>query len=539
MPDTPDDDELPSTIGMAFVAPAAQPANESEPAAAPAAQPASASEGEATQPASATVHQLAEHRQRVGERGGGGRGARSADVVEAHDIGVANLFIARFGEDVRYLKKFKAWYVWDTIRWREDWTHRVEDWVRRLCEELGDKADTNKAQAERASHKKVAAVLALARTYHAEVNMTPDQFDRDANLLNTPRGVVDLRTGELRPARRDDYMTMVTAVAPTPPGEPSACPRWDAFMRRIHPSAAVREFLDMWGGYCLTGHTREHSFAIHHGTGSNGKSVMLTTQLRIWGDYGISARIEAFTFTQNEAHPTEIARLAGKRFVVANETEQGRRLAESRIKLLTGGDRVVARFMRKDEFEFEPQLKLNIVGNFKPRLSSTDEAMRRRLLLVPYATTIPEAERDEGLSDALWKEAPAILDRFIEGAHRWYAEGLCKPPEVRAATDDYIEGEDVLGQFLTDECVTGEAADALAKVLMREQRDRGRVLDDRLWSGSSQLFAAWKSWKLLRGELAGSEKGFIQALTRRPELGLRERRSSTGNRGFTGIGLKL
>jgi hypothetical protein len=168
----------------------------------------------------------------------------------------------------------------------------------------------------------------------------------------------------------------------------------------------------------------------------------------ILGDYARSARIETFTESAVERHPTELAMLRGARLVSAIETEQGRRWAESRIKALTGGDRVAARFMRQDFFEYVPQFKLLIAGNHKPSLRSVDEAIRRRLHLIPFAITIPPAERDPALAGKLQAKWPAILAWMIEGCVEWQRQGLMVPPAVSAATSQYIEAEDAFGLWL-------------------------------------------------------------------------------------------
>ena len=172
-------------------------------------------------------------------------------------------------------------------------------------------------------------------------------------------------------------------------------------------------------GYALTGITREHALFFLYGTGANGKSVFLNTVSGIMADYATTAPIETFIASRDERHPTDIAGLQGARLVTAFETEDGRRWAESKLKALTGGDRVAARFMRQDFFEFVPQFKLLIAGNHKPRLRAVDEAMRRRFNLVPFTVTIPEPERDKDLAEKLRDEWPGILRWMVERCLAW------------------------------------------------------------------------------------------------------------------------
>ena len=213
--------------------------------------------------------------------------------------------------------------------------------------------------------------------------VTAEAWDRDLWLLGTPGGVVDLRTGTLRPPRREDMITRITAVAPAPPG--TTCDRWLTFLdQATGKDDALIRFLQQWCGYCLTGSTREHALLFVHGPGGNGKSVFLNTVSRILGDYARAAPMETFTASIGDRHPTELAMLRGARLVTATETEEGRAWAEARIKQMTGGDPITARFMRQDHFTYTPQFKLTIAGNHKPSLRNVDEAARRRFNIVPF-----------------------------------------------------------------------------------------------------------------------------------------------------------
>ena len=192
-------------------------------------------------------------------------------------------------------------------------------------------------------------------------------------------------------------------------------------------------------------------FSFLYGTGANGKSVFLATLSGLMGDYAKTAPVDCFTETKFSSHPTELANLQGARLVTAVETEEGRRWHESRIKVLTGGDRIAARFMRGDFFEFQPVFKLLIAGNHRPSLRTVDEAMQRRFRMLPFTTTIPEAERDPRLIEHLRAEWPGILRWAIDGCLEWQSSGLCAPEAVREASTAYLQAEDVLQQWI-DEC---------------------------------------------------------------------------------------
>ena len=231
---------------------------------------------------------------------------------------------------------------------------------------------------------KAATAAAVERFAQADraFAVTSAIWDRDPMLLGTPGGVVDLRTGELRPAAQGDFITKLTAVAPA---ETADCPLWLQFLKEATgDDEKLIRFLQQWAGYCLTGDTREHALLFVYGPGGNGKSVWLNTIAGILADYAKNAAMETFTASQNDRHPTDLAMLKGARMVCASETEEGRAWAEVRIKQLTGGDTISARFMRQDFFEFRPQFKLTVIGNHKPLLRNVDDAAKRRFNVVPF-----------------------------------------------------------------------------------------------------------------------------------------------------------
>jgi P4 family phage/plasmid primase-like protien len=231
-------------------------------------------------------------------------------------------------------------------------------------------------------------------------------------------------------------------------------------------------------GYCCTGVTTEHKFAFAYGTGANGKSTFTNTISAILGDYATIADVGTFIAAAHERHPTDVAKLHGYRLVVSQETEKGRRWDETKIKTMTGGDRMTARFMRCDFFDFTPKFKLWVVGNHKPRLDNVDEAMRRRMLLVPFLVKIPVEERDRDLMKKLEAERPAILRWMLDGCLEWQQVGLAPPAIVTEATDAYFDDQDLIKQWL-EECT----------------QDGGPVA----FTSSSQLFASWKTWCDARG----------------------------------------
>jgi putative DNA primase/helicase len=425
---------------------------------------------------------------------------------EFTDDALALRFTGQHGADLRYTAAWGRWNTWDGTRWKRDETLSVFDYARAVCRAAASECPKQSIAGRIASAVSVAAVERLARADRRHA-ATVNQWDADPWLLNTPAGIVDLRTGKLRPAARDDYCTKITAVAPC-----GDCPLWLSFLHRItEGNEELQRFMARMCGYALTGTTREHALFFLYGTGANGKSVFVNTISGLMGDYVTTAPIEAFIASANEHHPTDLAALQGARLVTAVETEDGRRWAEAKLKALTGGDRIAARFMRQDFFEFVPQFKLVVAGNHRPGLRTVDEAMRRRFNLLPFAVTIPESERDAELAEKLRAQWGGILQWMISGCLAWQSEGLNPPEVVKAATEHYLAAEDALGRWLDDCCLLGKA----------------------YWTSGAALFANWREWAERSGEHAGSQKRFAQNLEARGFLQERTRAA----RGFAGIGL--
>jgi putative DNA primase/helicase len=361
------------------------------------------------------------------------------------DEALALRFAERHINDLRYVPAWNRWLLWDGKRWTPDEKLKVFTLVRNLCREAANEA--NKGAAAIASRKKVAAVEQMARADQRLV-LTIDELDADPWILNTPAGVVDPHTSDLRPHSPDDKLTKITGVAP----EKHPIPVWEAFLARVtDDQPELIAFLKRVAGYALTGLTREHALFFLYGRGANGKSTLINVLIECLGDYHKTAPIETFTASTSERHPTDLASLRGARLVTATETEEGRRWAESKIKALTGGDRISARFMRQDFFEYSPQFKLMIAGNHKPGLRSVDEAIRRRLNLIPFTITILLGERDPALTAKLKAELPGIMAWAVEGCLEWQNVGLAPPKAVTDATDAYLEAEDAISTWM-EEC---------------------------------------------------------------------------------------
>jgi putative DNA primase/helicase len=423
------------------------------------------------------------------------------------DEALALRFAKAHANDLRYVAAWGRWLYFDGTSWRFDETLLAFNHARQICRQAAAECK-GKARKALASAKTVAAVERLAKA-DRRLAATVEQWDADPRALNTPVGIIDLQTGNLRPHRPDDYVTKITGVAPN-----ASCktPIWDKFLDRITGGdAELIAFLQRMAGYALTGLTREHALFFLYGRGANGKTTFLGAIIACASDYHRTAPIETFTATTGERHPTDLAGLRGARLVTAIETEEGRRWAESKIKALTGGDRIAARFMRQDFFEYTPQFKLIIAGNHKPGLRSVDEAIRRRFNLVPFTVTIPPEERDESLPEKLKTELPGILAWMIQGCLDWQKHGLAPPAAVTCATEAYLEAEDAIAAWM-DECCER---------------------DPNAWEKTATLFASWSTWADKTGEYVGSQRRFVERLESRGITPLRRH----DGRGFTGIRL--
>ena len=398
----------------------------------------------------------------------GGDNRTPAPSFKLTDLGNAERFIADHGHDVRYCHRWGAWLVYDRQRWRVDDRGAVvrlaKGTVRKIYREASDTEDEGrrKALAKHAdrseSADKIRAMLELAKS---EVPVSPDELDAERWLLNVKNGTIDLRSAELREPRRED---LITKLAPVEYDPSASAPTWAATLECSLPSEALRAFFKRLCGYAFSGDVSEHILAVLYGTGANGKSTILNALLSAAGDYGMQAAPDLLV-AKKGSHPTEVADLFGMRLVASIEVEDGRRLAESLVKQLTGGDKVRARRMRQDFWQFEPTHKAFMVVNHKPEVRGTDLGMWRRIRLIPFTETIASADQDKRLPEKLAAELPGILRWAVEGCLEWQREGLQAPVEVRKATAGYRAEMDVIGAFLADECEVGDGYKAPFKAV--------------------------------------------------------------------------
>lgn len=416
---------------------------------------------------------------RRGPAGQPGAQGAAGGTFRQTDLGNAERFTQRHGDRVRYCQATSTWLAWDGKRWAPD----VDGQVRRLAVEtvrhIYPEAATLDREAERKglanhamrseSQARVAAMLDLARSLKP-IAAVPAIFDSPATdfLLNVENGTLDLRTGTLRPHRPEDFITKLAPVSFDPEARAEV---WERFLTRMVPDPGVRAYLGRVVGYTLTGDTSEEALFFFHGPEAAGKSTATEAVKAVLGDYGRTADFESFLKKRGDAGVRDdIARLHGARMVLSLEVDEGRELAEGLVKNLTGGDTIAARHLYQSFFEFRPAFKLWLVANHRPGANAQDGALWRRIHLIPFTVSLPEAERDPAVKRAL-KEDPAvrsaILTWAVQGCLQWQRSRLQAPEGVRRATAAYRADCDHLAAFLSD-CLDDGAQELTA----REMRER-------------------------------------------------------------------
>lgn len=422
------------------------------------------------------------------------------------DIALAAVFAQQARQRLRWSGGLE-WMRNDGPRWVTDDTLVRYTLAKGVCTEQAAVPGLEPGlQRSMTSSKTVNAVLTLARD--ADGIATPAAaWDRNPMLLNTPAGGYDLETGKPI-ATSGELFTQLAGAAPD---FTMATPIWLRFLHQIFGGdEALIEFIQRWGGYCLTGDRREQKIVFWYGTGANGKSVLEAVLRNVAGTYALNLPSEVLMRQQHQQHPTELAQLRGKRLAISSELEDGAYWAESRLKSLTGDATLTARFMRADFFEFAMTQKHIVLGNFRPRLKGDDPAIARRMLLVPFLQRFTGAQCDRTLPLKLRGEYPGILAWFIAGAVKWACDGLQIPRSVEDASAEYLAAHDDIGLWIEERCITDAAHRTSA----------------------SALYANFSQWKEASGERAQSMTAWGSRMT----LRYRPYRTMHG-RGYEGIAL--
>lgn len=438
------------------------------------------------------------------------------------DTGNAERFANHWHESLRYVPKLKTWMQWNGDSWKIDESGLVQELAKQTANLISAEADAIRdpdmakavkrhARSSLNRRKLIDMVETAASIPRLQVEV--GEIDADKMLLGVTNGGVELATGSFRAIRFNDYLTKRAAVSFDPA---AACPVFEQFVRRIlGDDDELVSFVQRAIGYTLTGRVDEQCLFFLHGSGANGKSTFLNALRDVLGDYSIYTAPETLMPRGGTgASPSsDLARLRGARLVLSNEVEEGSHMAENLVKQVTGGDPIVARYLHKEFFEFQPQLKLWIAGNHLPVVKGNDEGIWRRIKLIPFNVTIPAAERDPDLPRKLLAESAGILNWAIQGCLDWQKMGLRPPAVVTGAVREYRDEMDIIGQWLDDECVI----------------DPGKSIRAQL------LYDNYRTWAEKGGYRPMSQNAFARKLETR---GVATKRRTSSGRVYDGLDLR-
>lgn len=411
------------------------------------------------------------------------------------DTGNADRFIDRYGNLYKYSYIANKFYIYDGMKWKVDDKGSIRKLIDEMIESIKDEKiihgdDVTEEEAREVFqkyYKKTRGTQAKKNIMNELMHRrpaTPDEFDKDDMLLNVANGYIDLTSRELYKHDINKMFSQITNTDYTEKMQPAV---WLDFLNDIFAGdKAVIRYIQKALGYSLTGSTREQIMFILFGKGRNGKSIFVEVISEILGDYSNNMQAKSLMVKKNDNINTDIARLSKARFVTSSEPNEGFRFDEGLIKQLTGGDKVTARFLYAEEFEYTPKFKIWVSTNHKPIIRGTDDGIWRRLVLIPFDVQIPEEKVDKDLKYKLLREAPAILNWMAEGAYMWMQEGLAMPEKLKEASKDYRNEMDVIEQFIEDEC---------------KRVDDGK-------EKANELYELYKQWANNNGNYKMSNKDF-------------------------------
>ena len=395
------------------------------------------------------------------------------------DTGNADRFIDRYGHLYKHSYITNKFYIYDGQKWKADDRGAIRKLIDEMIENIKNEKvlhseDVTEEEAREAFqkyYKKTRGTQSKKNIMNELMHrktVTPDEFDKDDMLLNVANGYIDLTSRELY---KHDINRMFSQIANTDYSEKMQPSVWLDFLNDIFAGdKAIIRYIQKALGYSLTGSTREQVMFILFGKGRNGKSIFVETIAEILGDYSNNMQAKSLMVKKNDNVNTDIARLSKARFVTSSEPNEGFRFDEGLIKQITGGDKVTARFLYAEEFEYTPKFKIWVSTNHKPIIRGTDDGIWRRLVLIPFDVQIPEEKVDKDLKYKLLREAPAILNWMAEGAYMWMREGLELPEKLKDAGQTYRTEMDVVEQFIQEKCKRAEGVKETGKALYEEYK---------------------------------------------------------------------
>ncbi|WP_423408047.1 phage/plasmid primase, P4 family [Heyndrickxia sp. MSNUG] len=439
------------------------------------------------------------------------------------ELGNAERIIFYHGENLRFCNELE-WLIWNGKVWEEDSKREIEQIAaktfRALYQESRTVDDESRQKqlyewAKKCERRSVRINSILDARPMVSVKKT--EFDAHKYLFNCDNGVIDLKTGKLLPHDRELLLTKISRISYNPEAE---CPNWTTFLNSIFKDSdgntnfELINFLQKAVGYTLTGDITEQVMFFLYGTGRNGKSTFINTIQTLLGDYGRQTNSDTFIKKKNDTGiNNDIARLDGARFVSAVESEDGQQLSESLVKQITGGEKMSARFLRQEFFEFTPEFKVFFTTNHKPIIRGSDEGIWRRIRLIPFTYTVPKEQIDKHLPEKIAAELPGILRWAVEGCLMWQKDGLGEPASVREATEGYRNEMDIIGPFFQEMCLINPLAKVEAK----------------------KLYDEYKRWCFDNGEIELKNRAFYRQLESR---GFKKGNGAKNKIYFFGIGLQ-
>ncbi|PFW04145.1 DNA primase [Bacillus thuringiensis] len=428
------------------------------------------------------------------------------------ELGNAERIAYEYGHVIKFVNDI-GWFIWDGKRWKIDNKKEIERITAKVLRSLNKSEDESEMKWARMCERRNVRMNSI-KDLMPLVPGERQEFDKHKFLFNVENGVVDLKTGKLQQHDRELKLTKITNIVFD---ENAKCPEWLNFLDQIFlGDKTLIEYMQRLIGYSLTGDISEQIMMFLVGGGSNGKSTFINTIKDLMGDFGRQAKSDTFIKKKESGANNDIARLVGSRFVSAIESEEGEKLADSFVKQITGGEPVLARFLRQEFFEFIPEFKVFFTTNHKPIIGGLDEGIWRRVKLIPFNLSLPAHKRDKRLPEKLSLEMPGILNWAIEGCMKWQQDGLKEPKVVAEATGKYKDDMDILAPFLDEVCYVDE-------------RENESVMIE-----AKELYNTYERWCFNSGERSLGNRSFYRML----ETKGFGKTKGTGNKTFlTGITL--
>lgn len=422
----------------------------------------------------------------------------AADEVEKpkkkfrlNELGNAERIAYEYGHVIRFVGDTGHWYLWDGKRWKVDRAMQIERIANKVLRELEKSDNELEVKWARSCGKRNIRMNSI-KDLMPLVPAEREEFDRHKYLFNVDNGIINLRDGKLQQHDRELRLSKISNV---PFDEKATCPTWLNFLNQIFKNDKdLIEYMQRLIGYSLTGDISEQGMYFLVGGGSNGKSTFVNTVKNLMGDYGLQTKSDTFIKKKDQGANNDIARLASARFVSAVESEEGEKLQESLVKTITGGEPILARFLRQEFFEFIPEFKVFFTTNHKPIIGGVDEGIWRRVKIIPFTLNLKPHERDKKLEEKLSLEMSGILNWAIEGCLKWQQSGLNEPKVVVDATGNYKEEMDILAPFLDEICYTDEPKNEAIRIEAKE------------------LYSVYDSWCFKSGERRIGNRSFYRML---------------------------